>query len=321
MSFEQGFLLILLVGVFAMFVWGRLRYDVIAFLALMAATAAGTVPFADAFVGFGHPATVTVATVLIISRALQNAGAVDLMARHLLPPVRTTTQHVGLFAGVAGALSAMMNNVGALALLMPAALQSAAKAERAPALILMPLSFGSILGGLITLIGTPPNIIVANFRGDALGEPFHMFDFTPVGGTVAVAGILFITFAGWRLIPLSHRAKKSHAELFQIDDYVSELKVPKESRAIGRTLAELDEIAGEQDAVVLRLIRRGLRIDNPGRRAEIRAGDFLIIEASPDALGTLRTELDLTTAGAKTDAAGFLSGQAAAVAEAVVQSA
>ena len=216
MHFEQIFLLILLALVLGMFVWGRWRYDIVAMLALLAATLAGSVPAERMFAGFGHPATVTVALVLILSRGLQNSGAVDRLAR-LIPATESASRHVAVLSGVGAALSSVMNNVGALALLMPAALQSAAKAKRSPALLLMPLSFGSILGGLVTLIGTPPNIIVATFRGDLTGEPFGMFDFTPVGGAVAVAGLAFVALIGWRLVPVSRRAKMSARDLFEIE--------------------------------------------------------------------------------------------------------
>ncbi|MHC4491629.1 MAG: SLC13 family permease, partial [Planctomycetota bacterium] len=169
----------------------------------------GIVPAEEVFLGFGHPATLTVAMVLIISRGLQNAGVVDLMAEHVLRPLKSTTGHVGLLSSVAAALSALMNNVGALALLMPAAIRSAAAAKRPPASILMPLSFASILGGMLTLIGTPPNIIVAAVRHETAGTAFGMFDFTPVGGCVAVVGVLFVSFVGWRLIPKKRRARLS----------------------------------------------------------------------------------------------------------------
>ncbi len=316
MSYEQLFLLVLLIGVFAFFVWGRWRYDVVAFAALMLAAIAGAVPFSQAFTGFGHPATVPVAMVLIISRALQNSGGVDLIAQHLIPPAESNTQHIGILSSVAGALSAVMNNVGALALLMPAALQSAAKVKHSPSLILMPLSFGSILGGLVTLIGTPPNIIIASFREDFTGAPFRMFDFTPVGGAVAVSGILFIALVGWRLIPHSRQAKMSSRELFEIENYVSEAKVEKESRAIGQTLAELDDLAEEHDAVVLGLVRRGHRVDPAGRREKVRAGDLLVLEAGPDVLDALLSSLDLKPAGA--DKLGLLGVDDVALVEAVV---
>ena len=184
---------------FVLFVWGRVRYDVVACGALCATVLTSLVPAADAFRGFGHPATITVAAVLIISRALTASGAVDLIARYLVPETSRADLRIAGLGGLAAALSAVINNVGALALLMPVAIQSSIKAKQSPALILMPLAFASILGGLVTLIGTPPNIIIAAFREDALGEPFGMFDYTPVGGVIAIAGVLFVALIGWRL--------------------------------------------------------------------------------------------------------------------------
>ena len=319
MAFNQVFLSALLIAVFCLFFWGRLRHDVIAFAALLAAVVAGVVPFAETFSGFAHPATVTVALVLIISRGFQNSGAVDLMARHLLPPIRSASSHVASLAGVAGALSAVMNNVGALALLMPAALQSAAKIKRSPAVILMPLSFGSILGGLVTLIGTPPNIIVTAVREKATGTPFSMFDFTPVGAAVAVVGIVFIAVGGWRLIPKSRRKKMSQRELFQIETYVSEAMVPDDSKAVGITLGNLDEMAEENDTVILGLIRNDRRIDRAGRRETVRADDILIIEADPDTLDSALRSLGLQPAARKVDEDGKESAAKLMLAEAVVQ--
>jgi len=201
MTFYQIFLFSLLGAVFGLFMWGKLRHDLVAVLALLAATLAGQVTMSGTFAGFASPATVTVALVLIVSRGLVNSGAVNIIARRLLPSLESPTAHVGALAGVAGALSSFMNNVGALALLMPAALQSAAKATRSPSVLLMPLAFGSILGGLVTLIGTPPNIIIASIREQMTEQPFTMFDFTPVGGSIAVTGIAFVGLIGWRLIP------------------------------------------------------------------------------------------------------------------------
>jgi len=292
MTFDQIFLLALLGAVLALFVWGRWRYDIVAFAALLAATLAGTVPFADMFAGFGHPATVTVALVLIVSRGLQNSGAIQAIGK-LIPSGGSTSGHVGALATIGGGLSAVMNNVGALALLMPAALQSAAKAARSPALLLMPLSFGSILGGLVTLIGTPPNIIVATFREDITGESFAMFDFTPVGGVIAVAGILFVALVGWRLVPESRRAKMSARELFEIEAYLSEAVVEENSPLVGKTLGEADALAEEQDAVLLGLIRGDRRIEHGHRREIVQEGDVLVLETGPDALSAVHTALKL----------------------------
>ena len=176
---------------------------------------------------------------------------------------------------------------------MPAALQSAAKAARAPALLLMPLSFGSILGGLVTLIGTPPNIIVATYREDTTGEPFHMFDFTPVGGVVALAGILFVALIGWRLVPESRRAKMSARELFEIESYLSEAVVEPKSPLVGKTLSEADDLAEEHDAVLLGLIRGDRRIEHGHRKEVLRKGDVLVLETGPDALSAVHAALHL----------------------------
>ena len=248
-------------AVFGLFMWGKLRHDLVAVLALLAATLAGQVSMSGAFAGFASPATVTVALVLIVSRGLVNSGAVNIIARHLLPPLESPTAHVGALAGVAGALSSFMNNVGALALLMPAALQSAAKATRSPSVLLMPLAFGSILGGLVTLIGTPPNIIIASIREQMTGQPFTMFDFTPVGGAIAVTGIAFVALIGWRLIPHDQSSRTTANELFDIENYITEAKIPEDHELVGKELRDLDTLVREQDAVILGITSGGHRID------------------------------------------------------------
>ena len=153
MNADQIILFALLFFVFAFLIWGRLRYDLVAFSALLAALVTGVVPIERAFSGFGHPATVIIAMVLIISRGLAHSGAIELVARYMVDSSRKISLHIGVMSGFAAALSALMNNVAALALLMPVDMQAAAKARRSPALTLMPLSFASILGGMVTLIG------------------------------------------------------------------------------------------------------------------------------------------------------------------------
>jgi di/tricarboxylate transporter len=322
MAADQIFLLVLLVSILILFAWGRWRYDIIAFVALIVATLAGTVPTGEMFSGFGHPATVTVALVLVISRGLRNSGAVTLIARHVLVPQQSPVRQVGLYAGVGALLSTVMNNVGALALLMPAALQSAGKAGHPPSRILMPLSFATILGGMVTLIGTPPNIIVATYRNGVAGAPFAMFDFTPVGATVAVAGVLYVALIGWRLLPKAREGKESPGELFKIEDYVSEAVVPQNSKSSGRSLCELDKNAAEHDGVILRLFRNRRRIDRPDRQQDVLAGDVLAIEAGPKALNGLLSALDLklTHGKGKNGKEGPLFGGAdTVIMEAVVQ--
>jgi len=294
MTTEQFVLFGLLSLVFVFLIWGRWRYDLVAFVALLVALLTGIVPKEQAFSGFGHPATVIIALVLIISRGLSNSGVIELLARYVIDSARRLASHVSVMATLAAALSAVMNNVAALALLMPLDLQAAKKAGRSPSLSLMPLSFASILGGMITLIGTPPNIVVAEFRGTALGEPYKMFDFAPVGIACAVVGVAYVTLIGWRLLPASRQSEDSTKELFDLADYIVEVRVPEGSGVIGQRVRDLDALAEKSDVEIMGLIRKGRRLPGLARIAEIKAGDILVIEASPDsleeALGSLKLE-------------------------------
>ncbi len=283
----------LLAVIFTLLIWGRWRYDLIAFGALTVAVVTGVVSTENAFSGFGHSATVIIALVLIVSRALSNSGVIELIGRHLVSASRSVQAHIGLMSTVAAGLSALMNNVAALALLMPVDLQAAYKANRSPALTLMPLSFASILGGMITLIGTPPNIIIAQFRGDRLGEPFAMFDFAPVGIVCAVVGILFITTIGRRLIPRERTLARPQQELRALGQYVAELRVPEEATVVGKRVSELDPIIAEQAATVLGLVRHGRRLPGAARREDVRAGDRLVISINSENLDQLVGELGL----------------------------
>ena len=201
MTQDQIILFSLFGAVFGLLLWGRFRYDLVAFSALMVGVVVGVVPQKDAFSGFGHPATLVVALVLVVSAGLVRSGAVFLITRTLVDASRSLGAHITLMGAIGGILSAFMNNVAALALLMPVDIQTARKAGRSPGLSLMPLSFATILGGMVTLIGTPPNIIIAAIREESLGAPFKMFDFAPVGGIAAIAGLTFVALIGWRLIP------------------------------------------------------------------------------------------------------------------------
>jgi len=301
LSSDQIFLLSLLGAVLVMFVWGRWRYDVVAIGAMLLVAVVGIVPPQDVFLGFGHPATLTVAMVLIISRGLLNSGVIDLMSERVLRPLKSTTGQISLTSFVAAGLSAVMNNVGALALLMPAAIRSAAKAKRPPAAILMPLSFASILGGMLTLIGTPPNIIIAAIRDESLGSGFGMFDFTPVGGVVALVGVLFVSIVGWRLIPKKRRARLSAAELFKIEGYVTEAVVSEGSALVDRRLSEVDDEADEKEADLLGVIRGEVRLDMRAGGRTFQVGDVLLLEAAPEALEKLLKDWGLEAAGADSD--------------------
>jgi di/tricarboxylate transporter len=297
MTADQMMLFALLAAVFAGLVWGRWRYDLVAFTALLAGVLLGLVPTDRAFEGFGHPATIVVALVLVVSRGLVNSGAVQTITRALIDPARSLAAHVTILGAAGAALSAFMNNVAALALLMPVDVQTARKAGRSPGLSLMPLSFATILGGMATLIGTPPNIIIASYREEALGAPYRMFDFAPVGGAVAVAGLAFVALVGWRLIPARATEDGDDRALIEMRTFVGELVVGEESEVAGRRVAELDAEAEQADVAILGLMRGKRRLYGLARHVEIRPGDALIVEAAPEAMDEFRAALGLEFEG------------------------
>ena len=294
----------LLLFVFAFLIWGRWRYDLVAFVALLVALLTGLVPVDKAFSGFGHPATVIIALVLIVSRGLSNSGAIEIIVRHLVDASRKLSTHITIMAGLAAGLSALMNNVAALALLMPVDMHAAKKAGRSPALSLMPLSFASILGGMITLIGTPPNIIIAEFRGDVLGEPYRMFDFAPVGIACAAVGVAYVALIGWRLLPSGRHSADAGKELFDLANYIAEVRVPEGSPAIGKLVRDLEDQAAKSEVEIIGLTRHGRRLPGLARIAEIKAGDILVVEASPDSLEEALGALKLEYVGKGTDQLG-----------------
>lgn len=296
MTTDQIILFALFGLVFAFLLWGKFRYDIVAFSALMAGVLLGVVPTSQAFAGFGHPATLVVALVLVVSAGLVRSGAVFLITRTLVNASRSLGSHITLMGAVGGVLSALMNNVAALALLMPVDIQTARKAGRSPGLSLMPLSFATILGGMVTLIGTPPNIIIASIREERLGAPFAMFDFAPVGGVTAIAGLIFIALIGWRLIPAREDSKLGADDISQ---FIAELTVPKGSRLIGKQLRDLEEEAEKADVAIIGLIRDSKRRYGRARNARLRAGDALVLEATPDALDEFRAAFSLAVADAK----------------------
>ncbi len=284
MPFDQIVLFALFAVVFAFLVWGRFRYDIVAFAALIIAVVIGVVPREAAFDGFGHPATIIVAVVLVISRGLINSGAVAWLLRNLIDVGRSLSSHIAVMSAVGAALSAFMNNVAALALLMPVEVNAAAKAGRSPAVSLMPLSFATILGGMVTMIGTPPNIIIAAYREQSLGESFAMFDFAPVGLACAVVGVAFVALIGWRLIPTRGDEASPSADLRELHGYVAELHVPEGSPAIGGKVRDLDGEAEEAGVAILGLIRDGRRLSGSARSRTIEADDILVVDALVESL-------------------------------------
>ena len=231
-------LFLILIATILMFLFGRWRHDMVAIAALLTCTAVGLVNPADAFSGFSHPAVVTVVGVLVLSYALQQTGAVDVLAERILPSKASPTISITALCALAALLSSFMNNVGALALLMPIALQMAVRLNIPPGRTLMPLAFATMLGGMTTLIGTPSNLLVSSFRTYDGHRGFAMFDFSPVGVAVAVLGVIFLGTLGWRLVPARER---QHTDSFETGAYLTEARVPEESKAIGVTLGEAEK--------------------------------------------------------------------------------
>ncbi|TWH00595.1 di/tricarboxylate transporter [Mesorhizobium sp. J18] len=282
MTADQIFIFGLLGAVLALLVWGKIRYDLVAFGALVVAVLGGAVPAEKAFEGFGHDATIIVALVLIVSRAMINAGAVELIANYAISTTRPLPVHIGLMSITGAALSAIINNVAAIVILMSLDIEAAKKAGRSPSLSLMPLSYATILGGMITLIGTPSNIVIAQFRDRTLGDAYAMFDFAPVGLVCAVVGIAFVTAIGWRLIP--EGKQQTPVGEPESDLFVAEAKVAEKSPVVGKTPAELYEEGDEKDVSILGLVRQGKRLPGFAAGTVIRKGDFLVLEGDPKSI-------------------------------------
>jgi len=332
MSTDQLAICLIIISTFGLFVWGRWRYDIVSIVALFSLVLIDKILggessklIADpsqAFMGFGHPAVVTVATVLIISRALRNSGVVDLIARYVKPYTNNKTAHITTLSGVIAFLSAFMNNVGALALMLPVTLKTAWDQKRSPSILLMPIAFASILGGMITMIGTPPNIIIANLRkeqqqqilssamSDSTSQaavyldqlnirkelfepaPFGLFDFTPVGGIIAILGILFVALAGWRLVPKKNQKKPSANSLFSLEEYVTEIRFTEKSSLIGKSIEEVSRITGDK-LILIRYIREKGKAIPLNQSMKIKIGDQFLVMADPSELKIMMDEYGL----------------------------
>lgn len=291
MTPDQTLILAILAATVGMFLWGRWRHDMVAAGALLACVLAGLVAPAAAFAGFGHPAVVTVACVLVLSSGLQRTGAVDALTRRVLPGGAGPTLSIAALCVLAAVLSAFMNNVGALALLMPVAVQIAGRLALPPGKLLMPLAFASILGGTTTLIGTPSNLIISGFRANQPGQGgFAMFDFGLAGVPLTLAGLAFIALLGWRLVPA--RAQPGAAG-FDTGAYLTEARVPEDSKAAGMRLREIELELDAADAQIVGLVRNEVKMNAPSGGRVVRAGDILVIEAEVGALPGVLSALGL----------------------------
>ncbi len=290
MTQDQFLILAIVFATIVMFLWGRWRHDVIALSSLLACIFAGLVSVERAFSGFSHPAVITVAAVLVLSQGLRNTGVIDVLAQRVLPSGGGPTWSIAALTGVGALMSAFMNNVGAMALLMPIAVQIAQKHELPPGKILMPLAFATILGGMTTLIGTPPNLIVSGFRSQIGPESFSMFDFTPVGLSVAVTGIALVSLIGWRIVPAR---EKADASSFDTGSYLTEARITENSKAAGITVREAEQKLMDADAQIVGMVRNRFRVFTPVQSRILRDGDIVVIEAEPESLSSALSILGL----------------------------
>ena len=271
----------ILAAMMALFVWGRLRYDMVAVLALLAGVAAGIVPTDKAFSGYADDIVIIVASALVVSAAVARSGVIETVLRPLAPYLTTPTIQIFMLTAVVAALSGFVKNIGALAMMMPVAFQLARKTGTPASAMLMPMAFGSLLGGIVTLVGTSPNIIVSRVREEVLGAPFSMFDFAPVGILLAIGGVAFLAF-GWRLLP-ERKGAASMDAAFNLEGYTTEVSVPEDSEFAGKTVKDLEALV-EDEVEVLAILRRRQRNSSPSGAMKLRAGDVIILQGEPAAL-------------------------------------
>lgn len=300
----------------ALFIWNKWRYDIVALGSLFAAVMAGIVPAEKAFSGFAEPVVVTVACILVISSAISRSGFIDLALKIMSRLADYKNLQVFVLVGMVTVLSAFMNNIGALAVFLPIAMSFAKKVGRKPSELLMPMAFGSLLGGLGTLIGTPPNLLISEIRRDFTGLPYQMFDFAPVGLGVCLFGLIYLTFC-WRFLPKDRRGQPLPEERFSIEDYVSEVSVEENSPFVDKTIREVER-AIDGDIYIVGLLRSGYRTLAPSGRLKVRAGDVLVIKTDPITLKSVVDAGKLSLIGSKEMEDVSITSDDVGIAEAVI---
>jgi di/tricarboxylate transporter len=297
MTFEIWMIFIILGLTLVLFVTEWVRYDIVALLALLAVIFTGLIPNSRVFSGFSNSAVITVAAVLVLSRGLQNSGLVESIGEQLVKVKGGTIIQIGLLTSLVAVLSTFMNNVGSVALLLPVALYIARKKEISASALLMPLAFAAHFGGMITLIGTPTNLIISSFREQSVGIPYQMFDFAPVGIGITITSLIFIIFIGWRIIP-KRKGQTSVKELFDIQDYVTEVELTEDSKMVGERLSEIRKYT-ENGVNILSLVRNKEKRMAPAPQTKFKAGDILIVQCGTKELDDLVSNANLSLVGSK----------------------
>jgi len=286
---DQAILATTLVILMGLLIWGKWRYDAVTLICLAALVLLGIVPANDAFSGFGHPAVVTVALVLLISRGLQEAGMVSLAGNLISRFTLSENQYLVIIMVIAAFLSSFMNNIGAMALLLPITLSVCQKMDWNPSKFLMPLAFASILGGMNTVIGTPPNIIIAQYRQEYTGVAFNFFDYSFVGLAVSIVGIFFIAVVGYRFVTVRENDGDT-TRLIDLKNYLFEVKVKDDSNAIGMRLSEIKKISGPETEV-LGVVNETGGVSRVSMAKKIQPGQVLVIKTSPDDIASIQERL------------------------------
>ena len=286
---DQVILATTLVILMGLLIWGKWRYDAVTLICLAALVLLGIVPANDAFSGFGHPAVVTVALVLLISRGLQEAGMVSLAGNLISRYTLNENQYLIVIMVIAAFLSSFMNNIGAMALLLPITLSVCQKMDWNPSKFLMPLAFASILGGMNTVIGTPPNIIIAQYRQEYTGVAFNFFDYSFVGLAVSIVGIFFIAVVGYRFVTVRENDGDT-TRLIDLKNYLFEVKVKDDSNAIGMRLSEIKKISGPETEV-LGVVNETGGVSRVSMAKKIQPGQVLVIKTSPDDIASIQERL------------------------------
>ncbi|CAO4135478.1 hypothetical protein OFEAOIEE_LOCUS3222 [Methylorubrum extorquens] len=279
----------------AAFIWNRLPYDVVALTALAAGIAIGLIPADKAFSGFSDDIVIIVGAALVLSAAIARSGAVETLMRPLVPHLTSTARQVPILVGGVLLLSMVTKNVGALAIFMPIALQLARRSGTPPSALLMPMAFASLIGGVVTLVGTSPNVIVSKVRADLTGHPFGMFDYAPVGLCVAASGFAFLCM-GWRLLPRRDGSARSMEAAFTLERYTTEARLPEGHPAVGATIAAL-EAEGGDEVHVATILRERFRRYPADADFHLKAEDVLLLSGEPDALERFVARTGLILAG------------------------
>lgn len=289
---SQVLVFAILIAALGLFLWGRWRHDMVAMIALLAAVILGVVPVNQAFSGFGHPAVITVAAVLVISRAIERSGILHLPTRKIAAIRQYPLLSIAVLTVLGALMSGFMNNVGALAVLMPLAL----RIHESPSQILMPLSFGTLLGGMMTEIGTPPNIIIASFKESTGGYGFGLFDFTPVGTVVTLTGILFIVTIGIKLLPVNRKGQNNPSDILEGADYITEVSIPEMSPAVGKTPRQFERMM-DNEILILGIVRGERRLLGHLRNAILQPDDILVLRADAPVLKRMAETAEIKLVG------------------------